>query len=261
MGDAGKAALRRARYDHLDGLPGRRMFHLRSFNADEVASNRQRLTRDAPKGMACPSKSYRTAPHRCTRAETRTRCSSSRSACALLMSCAVRRRRAHPPRRRPRREALGADGQRASLDAMRGAAQRRAVGALERDLQRGDVGARRPTPAPPALRRCLPGRRRAPGCARGRSDSRPARPPAARSATGRARVAAEPVRELCAQRARARRLGEVVVHARIDAPVERLAVRIGGEGDHGRPVLAPDPARRGWRARRRSRPSRASAGR
>jgi len=41
----------------LDGLPGRRMFHLRSFNADEVASNRQRLTRDAPKGMACPSKS------------------------------------------------------------------------------------------------------------------------------------------------------------------------------------------------------------
>ena len=39
------------------GSPGRRMFHLRSFDAEEVASNRQRLTRDAPRGMACPSKS------------------------------------------------------------------------------------------------------------------------------------------------------------------------------------------------------------
>jgi hypothetical protein len=40
-----------------DGSPGKRMFLLRSFNAEEVSSNRQRLTRDAPKDVACPAKS------------------------------------------------------------------------------------------------------------------------------------------------------------------------------------------------------------
>ena len=40
-----------------------------------------------------------------------------------------------------RRQMLGAHGQRASLDAMRGAPQRCAVGALERNLQCGNVGA------------------------------------------------------------------------------------------------------------------------
>jgi hypothetical protein len=45
------------RFDVRDTTRGKRMFLLRSFNAEEVASNRQRLTRDAPKGTACPSKS------------------------------------------------------------------------------------------------------------------------------------------------------------------------------------------------------------
>ena len=34
--------------------PGRRMFLLRSFSAEEVALNGQRLTNDAPRGVACP---------------------------------------------------------------------------------------------------------------------------------------------------------------------------------------------------------------
>ena len=37
-----------------DGSPGGRMFLLRSFNAEEVAANRQRLSRDAPWGASCP---------------------------------------------------------------------------------------------------------------------------------------------------------------------------------------------------------------
>jgi hypothetical protein len=38
-----------------NGLPGRRMFLLRSFSAEEVALNRQRLANDAPRGVACPA--------------------------------------------------------------------------------------------------------------------------------------------------------------------------------------------------------------
>ena len=36
----------------MDGSPGGRMFHLRSFDADEVAANRRRLS-SAPKGASC----------------------------------------------------------------------------------------------------------------------------------------------------------------------------------------------------------------
>jgi len=45
------------RFDVRGATSGKRMFLLRSFNAEEVASNRQRLTRDAPKGMTCPARS------------------------------------------------------------------------------------------------------------------------------------------------------------------------------------------------------------
>lgn len=69
-----------------DGSPGKRMFLLRSFNADEVASNRRRLNNDAPKGTACNRADYEDAPSRCAREETRMRSSSSRSACAVVAS-------------------------------------------------------------------------------------------------------------------------------------------------------------------------------
>ena len=51
------ATREKLRFDVRGTTTGKRMFLLRSFNADEVASNRQRLTRDAPKGAACPAKS------------------------------------------------------------------------------------------------------------------------------------------------------------------------------------------------------------
>lgn len=51
------ATREKLRFDVRGTTSGKRMFLLRSFNADEVASNRQRLTRDAPKGMTCPTKS------------------------------------------------------------------------------------------------------------------------------------------------------------------------------------------------------------
>jgi len=51
------ATREKLRFDVRGTTSGKRMFLLRSFNADEVASNRQRLTRDAPKGMTCPAKS------------------------------------------------------------------------------------------------------------------------------------------------------------------------------------------------------------
>ncbi len=51
------------------------------------------------------------------------------------------------------------------------------------------------------------------------------------------RVAAQPLRELCAQRRQLGGLGEIVVHPRIHALIERLAVRIGGKGDHRRLAL------------------------
>lgn len=50
------ATREKLRFDVRDTTTGKRMFLLRSFDAEEVASNRQRLTRDAPKGAACPSK-------------------------------------------------------------------------------------------------------------------------------------------------------------------------------------------------------------
>jgi len=51
------ATREKLRFDVRGTTSGKRMFLLRSFNAEEVASNRQRLTRDAPKGMTCPAKS------------------------------------------------------------------------------------------------------------------------------------------------------------------------------------------------------------
>jgi hypothetical protein len=38
-----------------DGSPGGRMFLLRSFSPDEVATNKRRLSADAPRGASCPS--------------------------------------------------------------------------------------------------------------------------------------------------------------------------------------------------------------
>jgi len=37
-----------------DGSPGGRMFLLRSFSTDEVATNKRRLSDDAPRGVSCP---------------------------------------------------------------------------------------------------------------------------------------------------------------------------------------------------------------
>ncbi|MGE0356197.1 MAG: hypothetical protein AB7P08_04710 [Burkholderiales bacterium] len=46
------------RYDvrdttNSDGKPAERMFHLRSFSAEEVESNRQKLREEAPKNVRC----------------------------------------------------------------------------------------------------------------------------------------------------------------------------------------------------------------
>ena len=148
-----------------------------------VAANRQRLTRDAPEDAALPGEKL-------GRRRTSLGARGDENAFQLVEK---RVRAAHQLRRvdaggrihdacGQRRQALGADGQRASLDAMRGAAQRCAVGALERDLHARQCRRARRTPAPPALRQCPAGRRRVAGCARDRSDSRPARRRAARSA-------------------------------------------------------------------------------
>lgn len=51
------ATREKLRFDVLDTIPldgsrGRRMFHLRSFDADELAANRKRMS-SAPRGAAC----------------------------------------------------------------------------------------------------------------------------------------------------------------------------------------------------------------
>jgi hypothetical protein len=52
-----------------DGSPGGGMFLLRSFNADELAANKRRLTDDAPRGVSCPKGKVENTPDKVFKSE------------------------------------------------------------------------------------------------------------------------------------------------------------------------------------------------